>query len=254
MLKGPSRWASAELGGVMFVDPVSRTGPRRDEKQLHGVRVDYQPVGFRGKACKVCSTAWTPSGCTVVPLSDEQLRGATRGVATMRSHPALPGRDPVADNLPDVADRSSSPAWRWSASTWGRSPAGTTRPWSSATRAWRCRTCRSSWSIRADRHDVPLADDPARASADWNSKYGREVRDDLAGRHAAKGNNGMATAISQTARAIGYLEQSFPLENNLPAGRDEEQDGEVRRRPGPGQTAAAAARADDDSRPTCGSR
>ena len=56
----------------------------------------------------------------------------------------------------------------------------------------------------------------ANYSADWKSKYG--VDKDIKwpqGETGAKGNDGVAAAIKQTAGGIGYVEQAYALQNNF---------------------------------------
>jgi len=82
----------------------------------------------------------------------------------------------------------------------------------------------------------------SKASAEWKVKCGASAEPTWPTGVPARGNNGVATIVSQTVGAIGYVQLSYALENNLPAALVKNRDGKFVA-PGPaGVTGAAAAR------------
>jgi phosphate transport system substrate-binding protein len=200
-------------GGVTFAEPVFQRWAPVYERQ-RGVRIDYDPVrmdqGVQGMLDRVY-----PFGCTVVPLDADQLAGARGEVLHV---PLCLGAVAVAYNLPDVAAElrftgpvladiylgkitkwndpalvASNPAARLPdlpiTVVYHREPTGTTILWREflgrTSAAWRDRPAGVEW---------PVGD-------------------------GAKANAGTAVRVSRTAGAIGYLELSFALANNLRVGR-----------------------------------
>ena len=78
------------------------------------------------------------------------------------------------------------------------------------------------------------------ASAEWKAKYGAKSEHTWPVGTGAKANDGTATAISRTVGAIGYLEQSFALANNLRVGKIKNKEGKFVSPTPAGVTAAAA--------------
>jgi eukaryotic-like serine/threonine-protein kinase len=200
-------------GGVTFAEPLfQRWGPVY-EKQ-HGVRLDYQGVGMergiRGTLDRVY-----PFGCTVVAVGDDQLDAARGEVLHV---PLALGTVAVAYNLPDVtaelrftgpvlADIYLGKITRWNDRALAASNTGVTLPDLPITVVYHAEPTGTSvlWSEFLGKASPAWRSRPAGAA--WPVGEG------------AKANAGTAIQVSRTAGAIGYLEPSFALANNLKMGR-----------------------------------
>jgi phosphate transport system substrate-binding protein len=81
----------------------------------------------------------------------------------------------------------------------------------------------------------------SKVNGDWKRKHGPTTDlQSLAGVRA-RGNNGVATAVSRQVGAIGYLELSFAVENNLSVAHVKNKEGKFVAPSPDGVTAAAAA-------------
>ena len=223
-------------GGVTFVDPVIQRWSEAYEKQ-RDVRVDYQPVGM-GKGVKGVFDRVYLFGCTVVPLTDKQLAEAGGDVMHI---PLALGAIAVAYNLPDVgelkftgpvlADIYLGKVTRWNDPALVVSNPGVALP---------------DLPITVVYHDEPTGtkylwtDFLSFASAEYKAKYGAKAEFAWPVGTWAKANDGTATVVSRTIGAIGYLEQSFALANNLRVGRIKNKDGKFVAPTPAGVTAAAA--------------
>jgi phosphate ABC transporter phosphate-binding protein len=200
-------------GGVTFAEPVfQRWGPVY-EKQ-HGVRIDYAPVRM-DKGVQGMLDGIYPFGCTVVPLDADRLAGAKGEVLHI---PLTVGAVAVAYNLPDLAEdlrftgpvladiylgkitRWNNPALKASnpavnlpdlpiTVVYHEEPTGTTVLWneflSRASPAWKLQPAETAWPVG----------------------------------EGARANAGTALTVSRRVGAIGYVELSFALANNLRVGR-----------------------------------
>jgi phosphate ABC transporter phosphate-binding protein len=239
--KEPFAGPVLNTGGVTFADPLMQRWAAVYEKQ-HNVRLDYQAVGINRGVQGVLDRVYL-FGCTVVFLTDEELAAARgRGQEVLHIPLAL-GAVAVAYNLPEVteplkftgpvlADIYLGKITRWNdpalvvanpgaalpdlpiAVVYHAEPTGTTYLWT---------------------------DYLSETSAEWRKKHGRQAA--IAwpvGQPASRGNSGAAAVVSRTAGAIGYVEQSFALANNLRVGRVKNQDGKFVAPTPEGVTAAAA--------------
>jgi eukaryotic-like serine/threonine-protein kinase len=204
-------------GGVTFAEPVfERWGPVYERQR--GVRIDYEPVRM-DKGVQGMLDGVYPFGCTVVPLGPDRLTGAKGEVLHI---PLAIGAIAVAYNLPDVTEdvRFTGPVLadiylgkitRWNdpalkannpavqlpdlpiSVVYHKEPTGTTVIWneflSRATPTWKIQTDGEPW-IRG-----------------WPVGEG------------AKANAGTALTVSRTVGAIGYVELSLALANNLKVGQ-----------------------------------
>jgi eukaryotic-like serine/threonine-protein kinase len=223
-------------GGVTFVDPVLQRWAEAYEKQ-HGVRIDYQPVGM-GKGVQGIMDRVYLFACTVVPLTDEQLAQAQGDIVHI---PLALGAVAVSYNLPDVgelkftgpvlADIYLGKVTRWNDPALVVSNPGVALP---------------DLPITVIYHAEPTGttylwtDFLSQTSAEWKSKYGPSSERVWPGGTGAKANDGTATAISRTVGAIGYLEQSVALANNLRVGKIKNKEGKFVA-PTPAAVSAAAA-------------
>src|SRR5262249_46577130 len=77
-------------------------------------------------------------------------------------------------------------------------------------------------------------------SAEWKQKYGAAMEHEWPIGMGAKANDGTAATVSRAVGAIGYLEQSFAVANNLRVGEIKNHDGKFTPPTPTGISAAAA--------------
>jgi phosphate ABC transporter phosphate-binding protein len=238
---GPFAGPILNAGGVSFADPVMQRWAAVYEKR-HGVRLDYQPVGI-GKGVQGAIDRVYRFGCTVVFLTDEELAAARIHGGDMIHVPLALGAVAVAYNLPDVAEplRFTGPVLadiylgkitRWNDPALAIANPGAALP---------------DLPITVVYHGDPTGttylwtDYLSESSAEWRKKHGPASAVAWpVGRPAPRGNSGAAALVSRMAGAIGYVEQSFALANNLRVGRVRNQDGQFVPPTPAGVTAAAA--------------
>ena len=239
--KEPFAGPVLNAGGVTFADPLMQRWAAVYEKQ-HNVRLDYQPVGA-GKGVQGTLDRVYLFGCTVVFLTDEELAAArARGQEVLHIPLAL-GAVAVAYNLPEVteplkftgpvlADIYLGKITRWNDQALAVANPGASLP---------------DLPITVVHHAEPTGttylwtDYLSEASAEWRKKHGPKAAVAWpVGQPAPRGNTGAASMISRTAGAIGYVEQSFAVVNNLKVGRIRNQDGKFVAPTPEGVTAAAA--------------
>lgn len=199
--------------GVTFAEPVfERWAPVYERQQ--GVRIDYAPVRM-DKGVQGMLDGIYPFACTVVPLDAGRLAGAKGEVLHI---PLTVGAVAVAYNLPDLGEdlrftgpvladiylgkitRWNDPALKASnpavhlpdlpiTAVYHEEPTGTTVLWneflSQASPAWKMQPAGAGWPVG----------------------------------EGAKANAGTALTVSRMVGAIGYVELSFALANNLRVGR-----------------------------------
>jgi phosphate transport system substrate-binding protein len=224
-------------GGVTFVDPLMQRWAGAYEKQ-HGVRVDYQSVGVNKGVQGVLDRVYL-FGCTVVPLTDEQVADAGGEIIHI---PLTLGAVAIAYNLPDVhqpirftgpvlADIYLGKVKRWNDPALGVSNPGVPLP---------------DLPIVVVYHAEPTGTTHvwteylSAASAEWKQRFGARTEHAWPVGSGAKANDGTADTVSRTVGAIGYLEQSFALANNLPVGEIKNRDGKFVPASPAGVTEAAA--------------
>lgn len=221
-------------GGVTFADPLFRRWSAVYEKR-HGVRIDYQLVAL-DRAVDGTLAGVYAFGVTVVPLGDERL-AAGRGevwhiplaLGTVAVAYNLPGRPADLRFTPPVlADIYLGKITRWDDPAIRAANPGADLP---------------NLPITVVSHDEPTGTSRlwdaflGQTSAAWRSRGAAPLGGT---RVTAKANAGTAARVSQTAGAIGYLELSFAVANNLQVGRVQNRAFRFVR-PGPAGAAAAMA-------------
>jgi len=218
--KGPFIGPVVNGGGVTFVDPVFQRWAAAYEKQ-NGVRIDYQPVG-QGKGIQGVLDRVYLFGCTVVPLTDDQLAEAGGDIVHI---PLALGAVAVAYNLPDVgelkftgavlADIYLGKVKRWNDPAVAVSNPGVALPDLPITVVYHAEPTGTTYL---------WTDFLSQASAEWKAKYGADSELTWPVGTGAKANDGTAAALSRTVGAIGYLEQSSAVANNLRVGKIKNKD------------------------------
>jgi eukaryotic-like serine/threonine-protein kinase len=224
-------------GGVTFVDPLMQRWSVAYEK-LYCVRIDYQPVGVNKGVQAVLDRVYL-FGCTVVPLTDDQLATADGEIIQI---PVALGAVAVTYNLPDVskpirftgpvlADIYLGKVKRWNDPALVVNNLGLTMP---------------DLPIVVVYHAEPTGTTHiwteylSAASAEWKQKFGAATEHEWPTGTGANSNDGTATTVSRTVGAIGYLEQSFAVANNLRVGEIKNQSGKFVQPTPTGISAAAA--------------
>jgi phosphate ABC transporter phosphate-binding protein len=227
-------------GGSTFASPLMRHWAETYEK-THGIRLDYQSVGSGPGAQGLISRVYD-FACSNVPLTDRQLADAqARGgdivhvplaigaVAVAYNLPGLP--EPLQLTGPALADIYLGKITKWKDAAISICNPGVKLPDLAITVVRRSDSSGTSyvWS-----------DYLTKVSADWSQKVGRTTELNMPGGTAANGENGVAAAISRRSGAIGYVELSHALENNLAVARVKNRAGKFIA-PGPDGVSAAAA-------------
>jgi eukaryotic-like serine/threonine-protein kinase len=227
-------------GGAAFASPILHRWASVYEKS-HGVRIDYRDIGADSGVQAAVDRVYL-FGCTPTPLTDEQLAEIRSRGKDVVHIPLAMGAVAVAYNLPDVnetvrftgpvlADVYLGKITRWDDRALIACNPGVAMP---------------DLPIAVIYHGEPTGtsflwtDYLSRVSAEWRMKLGAKTDVAWPVGSPANGQHGTATAISRTVGAIGYLEQSHAVENNLRVGRVKNHEGKYQA-PTPDGVAAAAA-------------
>jgi eukaryotic-like serine/threonine-protein kinase len=215
--KGTGPFAGPVLngGGVTFADPLLQRWAGVYERQ-HGVRLDYQAVGVEKGVRGILDRVYL-FGCSVVPLTDEQMADAGGEVLHV---PLALGAVAVAYNLPDVG-----PPLRFTGPVLADIYLGKITHWDDPALAINNPGVRlPHQAITPVYHAEPTGttyvwtEYLTRASAEWGKKHGAAIEIEWPVGVGAKANDGAANRVSRTVGAIGYMEQSSARANNLPVG------------------------------------
>jgi eukaryotic-like serine/threonine-protein kinase len=222
---------------VTFADPLMQRWAGVYERQ-RGVRIAYQAVGVEKGTQGVLDRVYL-FGCSVVPLTDDELRKAGGEVLHV---PLALGAVAVAYNLPDVAGplRFTGPVLadiylgkitRWDDPSLAINNPGVRLPALPITPVYHAEATGTTYL---------WTEYLTAASTEWKRDHGPAVDVDWPVGVEARSNDGAATRVSRTVGAIGYMEQSYARANNLPVGWIKNKDGKFIP-PGPAGVIAAAA-------------
>jgi eukaryotic-like serine/threonine-protein kinase len=212
-------------GGSTFIQPLMQTWAGIYEK---GVRVDYQAVGsFRGMD-GVMSRAYQ-FGCSDAPLTDPQLATAKKSGVELTHVPLVLGAVVPAYNLPSLGKTQL----RFTGPILADIYLGKITNWKDpAIQVANPRVDLPDLPIttvhRADRSGTTYiwTDYLSAVSGEWKTKIGATMLpSSRPGGVEGKGNNGVANQVSRNVGALGYLELSYALENNLHFGQVKNREG-----------------------------
>src|SRR5262245_1812744 len=209
-------------GGVTFADPLMQRWAGVYERQ-RGVRIAYQPVGVEKGTQGVLDRVYL-FGCSVVPLTDDELRKAGGEVLHI---PLALGAVAVAYNLPDVdgplrftgkvlADIYLGKITRWDDPALAINNPGVRLPALPITPVYHAEPTGTTYL---------WTDYLTAASTEWKRDHGPAVEVEWPVGVGARSNDGAATRVSRTVGAIGYMEQSTARASNLPVGWIKNRDG-----------------------------
>jgi phosphate ABC transporter phosphate-binding protein len=223
----PLRFSGVILngGGSTFVNPLMQHWAAIYEKH-QGVRVDYQSVGSERGAQGAINRVYR-FGCSDAALTDEQLEQVKRAGGELVHVPLALGAVVPAYNLPGIkrqlsftgpilADIYLGKIVNWKDPALQIANPGLVLPNLGIAQIHRADASgtTSIWS-----------DYLSKVSGEWKMKFGAATRLNWPGGLEGTGNNGVANLVSRNVGAIGYLELTYALEDNLPFGRIKNREG-----------------------------
>jgi phosphate transport system substrate-binding protein len=224
----PSAFASAVLngGGSTFINPLMRHWAERYEKS-RAVRVDYQSIGSGRGTDGVVSRVYL-FGCSDAPLTDQQLAKVKQGGGELLHIPLALGAVVPAYNLPGVtrqlrftgpilADIYLGKIKHWNDPALQAANPGLELPNLPITPVHREGTSGTTFI---------WTDYLSNVSGEWKARFGATAQATWPGGLKGNGNNGVANLVSRNVGALGYVELTYALENNLRFGRVKNRDGE----------------------------
>ncbi len=238
-------------GGSTFAQPAVEVWSDRYAKAT-GTQVEYDAVGS-SRGIRQMTEQVLDFGCTDAPLADDQFRSA-RAIAGEVVHvPLVLGAVVPTYNLPGAPAqlRFTGPIladiYLGKITKWNDPAIALTNPSVALPDLPIIAVRRSDGSGTTFIWTEYLG----KVSSEWSQKVGAKTEPTwpelppLAGGNArwvaARGNDGVAREVSRNAGAIGYVEVSYAVQNNLPAGQVKNQAGRFVAPMSAGVTAAAAA-------------
>jgi phosphate ABC transporter phosphate-binding protein len=212
-------------GGSTFVNPLMQHWAGIYE-QGHGVRVHYQAVGSGRGADGVLSRVYQ-FGASDAPLTDGRLAPVRQAGDDILHIPLvlgavvpaynLPGvRGPVRFTGPILADIFLGKIVNWSDPALRIANPGLELPNVGITVVHRADASGTTfiWTEYL-----------GKVSGEWKARVGADTIVKWPVGEEGKGNNGVANVVSRTVGALGYLELTYALENNLQFGQVKNRDG-----------------------------
>jgi phosphate transport system substrate-binding protein len=212
-------------GGSTFVNPLMQHWAGIYEKG-HGVRLDYQGVGSSRGADGVLSRVYQ-FGASDAPLTDPQLAKVRQAGGDILHIPLVLGAVVSAYNLPGVRGpvRFTGPIladiFLGKIVTWNDPALRTANPGLDLPNLGITVVHRSDGSGTTFIWTQYLS----KVSGEWKGRVGAATLVTWPVGQQGKGNNGVANLVSRTVGALGYLELTYALENNLQFGQVKNRDG-----------------------------
>lgn len=219
--KNPSSEGSASTtlngAGSTFVYPMMSKWSDKYSSSQSGVQINYQSIGSGGGIRQV-SEGTVDFGATDGPMTDEQLASSKMG--PVLHVPVVMGADVPAFNVPDViaelkfapgvlADIFLGKITNWNDSRIAKANAGVNLPNLPIVVAHRSDGSGTTYI---------WTDYLSKVSPEWKQKVGTGTSVNWPAGLGAKGNEGVAGMIRQTAGAIGYIELIYAEQNNISFG------------------------------------
>jgi phosphate transport system substrate-binding protein len=228
-------------GGSTFVHTPMSHWASLYEQRFH-VRVDYRPTGSSKGVQGMIDRVYL-FGCSDAALTDEQLASARKAGGEVIHIPLVMGAVVATYNLPDVPKqlRFTGPAladiFLGKIRRWNEEPIRVLNPGIELPDMPITVVHRSDGSGTS----FIWTDYLSKASAEWKSKVGANTEVTWPVGEAGRGNHGVATLVSRSTGAIGYVELTYALENNLRFGQVKNREGRFVQPSLEGVTAAAEA-------------
>jgi phosphate ABC transporter phosphate-binding protein len=217
----PALFAGTVLngGGSTFIDPLMQRWAVIYEKR-QGVRIDYQSVGSTRGTQGVLNHVYL-FGCSDAALTDQQLAKIKQDGDSVLHVPLALGAIVPSYNLPNVKGQV-----RFTGPILADIYLGKIVKWNDA-------------ALRIANPGIDLPDMPitpvhrgdqsgtsfvwtdylSKVSGEWKTKIGATTLLKRPGGLAGTGNNGVAALVSRNVGALGYVELTYALENNLHFGQ-----------------------------------
>ncbi len=240
---GPSGPVTLTGAGATFQYPLQSKWAAEYAARDPGVRLNYQSIGSGGGIRQVLANT-VHFGATDGPMTDEQLAEAGAPILHV---PVTLGAVAVAVNLPEVSGSLRLPAGtladiflgrvtRWNDPALAAANPGVGLPDKAITVVHRSDGSGTTYIF---------VDFLAKVSPEWKRKVGVATSVAWPVGLGAKGNEGVTGLVKQTPGAIGYVELTYALQNDLPVAAVENPSGEPVSPSIESVTAAAAAAAAD---------
>jgi phosphate transport system substrate-binding protein len=217
--KAPDAKGAAPVGGPVSLTGAGATFPApvygkwfSDYGQTHGVQVNYQSIGSGGGIQQV--TAGTVDfGASDAPMSAEE-EAKVPGILQL---PTVLGAVAVTYNLPGLAQplKLSGPVlagiFAGKVTKWNDPAIAADNPGAALPSTNIAVVHRSDGSGTT----YVFTDYLSQVSAEWKAGPGTGKSVSWPGGLGAKGNEGIAGAVKQTAGSIGYVELAYAMQNGL---------------------------------------
>jgi len=218
---GSAEAADITGAGATFPAPVYSTWGDA-YKAKAGNALNYQAIGSGGGVTQITNRT-VDFGATDAPLSLDQLEKAK-----LIQFPAVIGSEVMTYNLPGVAEMKLSgqivaDMYQGKIKTWNDAKIaalnpGVTLPATAVTPIYRSDASGTSFVFTSYLADV---------SAAWKKDVGAATSVEWPAGAGAKGNDGVAATVKNTAGAIGYVEYVFAAANNLAMASLENKSGKI---------------------------
>jgi phosphate transport system substrate-binding protein len=213
-------------GGSSFVNPMMSKWTSEYDK-AKAVQVNYQSMGS-GHGIQQMIAKTIDFGCTDAPLNDEQLNKAKETGGDVVHIPLVMGAVVPIYNLKEVKERLkfSGPVLadiylekikKWNDPELAKLNPGIALPDQDILTVHRSEGSGTTYI---------WVEYLSKISPGWKEKIGVSTSVNWPGGVAAKGNEGVAGKIAQSPGAIGYVELIYALQNNIPFGLVQNQDGQ----------------------------
>lgn len=220
----PSGRVTLTGAGATFQYPLQSKWASEYASRDPGVRINYQSIGSGGGIRQVLADT-VHFGATDAPMTDEQL--AEAGVPILHV-PVTLGAVAVAVNLPEVSGSLRLPAntlvdiflgrvTRWNDPALAAANPGVGLPDKAIAVVHRSDGSGTTYIF---------VDFLAKVSPDWKRTVGVATSVAWPVGLGAKGNEGVTGLVKQTPGAIGYVELTYALQNDLPVAAVENPSGE----------------------------
>jgi phosphate transport system substrate-binding protein len=208
--------------GATFPAPLYQKWVEAYNKLHPDVKIDYQAVGSGG-GIKGITDRTVQFGASDAPMSADQEKAAP---AKLLHLPTVAGPEVMIYNLPGVAtlklngeviaDIYGKKIRTWNDPRIAALNAGVALPASPIVVAHRSDGSGTTYIF---------TDYLSKVSPEWNEKVGKGTAVEWPVGIAAKGNDGVAAAVKNTAGGIGYVEYAFAKKNNIPFATQLNKDG-----------------------------
>jgi phosphate transport system substrate-binding protein len=210
------------INGAGATFPYPLYGPWFDEFQSthRGIEINYRPVGSASGVSQLLDGA-VDFGASDMPLSDEQMAEAAAKLKTTVLHfPMVLGAAVPAYNIPGLAE-----TLKFTPEALAGMFLGSIRKWDDPAIA------RSNPGVKLPSNAIAVihraegsgttycfTDYLCKVDGDWKKRVGKGTTVPWPVGTAARSNDGVAALIKQTPYAVGYVELTYALQNQIPFG------------------------------------